>query len=174
MLIYSLKFWSSVFRVEIFVTLTNMQWLSPLTHWALHMEHIPLNKRYNILMSLFPCAGDIWFSLNGTTYHNNSIVFLEDIGERDNALDCISNLTTCYNQTCKRNWFFPNETRVLSRVEKWDFYRTRGQMVVRLNRRRGGEEGIYHCEILDSVNVTHTIYIGVYTSNTSTGELQCL
>ena len=80
------------------------------------------------------------------------------------------------------NWFFPNGTRVPSRTfnvnvnsrEQWDFYRTRGQMVVRLNRRRGGEEGIYRCEISDSVNVTHTIYIGVYTANTSTGELQCL
>ena len=138
------------------------------------MEHIPLHKHYNIFTSLFPRAGDVWFSLNNTTYHNNSIVFLEEIGERDNALLCMSNLTTCYNQTCKRNWFFPNETRVLSRVEKWDFYRTRGQMVVRLNRRRGGEEGIYRCEISDSIKVTHTIYIGVYTANTSTGELQCL
>ena len=137
------------------------------------MEHIPLHKHYNIFMSLFPRAGDVWLSFNNTTYHNNSIVIMKDIGERDNALECISNQTTCY-QTCKRNWFFPNETRVPSRVVKWDFYRTRPQMVVRLNRRRGGEEGIYHCEISDSVNVTHTIYIGVYTANTSTGELQCL
>ena len=124
-------------------------------------------------MSLFPRAGDIWFSLNGTTYHNNSIVALEDIGERDDDLDCISNQTIC-NQTCKTNWFFPNETRVPSRNATWDFYRTRGQMVVRLNRRRGGEEGIYRCEISDSKNATHTVYIGVYTTNTSTGELQCL
>ena len=43
-------------------------------------------------------------------------------------------------------------------------------MVVTLNRRRGGEGGIYRCEILDSVNVIQTIYIGVYTTNTSTGE----
>ena len=125
-------------------------------------------------MSLFPRAGDVWFSLNNTTYQNNSNVTLEEIGERDNALLCISNLTTCYHQTCKTNWFFPNGTRVPSRDEKWDFYRARGQMVVRLNRRRGGEEGIYRCEISDSINVTHTIYIGVYTANTSTGELQCL
>ena len=133
-------------------------------------------------MSLFPRAGDVWFSLKNTTYQNNSNVILEEIGERNNALEigeydnallCMSNLTTCY-QTCKTNWFFPNGTRVPSRVVKWDFYRTRGQMVVRLNRRRGGEEGIYHCEIPDSVNATHTIYIGVYTANTSTSELQCL
>ena len=45
-------------------------------------------------------------------------------------------------------------------------------MVVKLNRRRGGEEGIYRCEIPDSMNVTQTIYIGVYTGGT--GELHYL
>ena len=52
----------------------------------------------------------------------------------------------------------------------WDFYRDRDQSVVRMKRRRGGEEGIYHCKIPDSTNNTQTIYIGVYTANT--GELQ--
>ena len=41
-------------------------------------------------------------------------------------------------------------------------------MVVRLHRRRGGVEGIYRCEIPDAMNVTQTIYIGVYSI--STGE----
>ena len=36
--------------------------------------------------------------------------------------------------------------------------------MVSLNRRRGGEEGIYSCVIPDSTNVTQTIYIGVYTA----------
>ena len=66
------------------------------------------------------------------------------------------------------NWFFPNETRVPSGTTvngtQWDFYRTRGASVVRLNRRRGGEEGIYHCVILDTLNVTQTIYIGIYNT----------
>ena len=63
------------------------------------------------------------------------------------------------------NWFFPNGTRVFSRDSSTDFYRDRDEMVVCLNRRRGGEEGIYHCEIPDSINVTQTIYIGVYTAS---------
>ena len=33
-----------------------------------------------------PIAGDVWFSLNGTIYQNNSIVTLEDICEGDAAL----------------------------------------------------------------------------------------
>ena len=63
-------------------------------------------------------------------------------------------------------WFYPNDTRVPNEQKKWDFYKNRGQMRVVLNRRRGGVEGIYRCEIPDSMNVTQTIYIGVYTGDT--------
>ena len=145
-----------------------------------------------ILVSL-PFTG-VWFSLNGTTYQNNSCVALEDIGEGDDALLCVANLTACdFTRTSLGNWFFPNGTRVPNMTvnntsgEPWDFYRTRGEMVVHfvndtsgeqwdfyrtggetvhLNRRRGGEEGIYRCERPDSMNVIQTIYIGVYTAGT--------
>ena len=107
-------------------------------------------------------------------YQNNSIVTQEDIGERDNSLLCVTTLTGCcrtiYTVTglALGQWYFPNGTRVSSSGNQWDFYRDRGHMVVRLNRRRGGVEGIYHCEIPDSMIVTQTIYIGVYTA--SSGE----
>ena len=139
-----------------------------------------------------PGAGDVWFSLNNTTYLNNSLVTLEDIGENDTALLCRTNLTDCCNhsytggyRSAIGNWYFPNESRVPSgyswldyyrtrdlMVVQWDFYRTRGETVVHLNRRRGGEEGIYHCKIPDSTNVTQTIYIGVYAAGSS--EWHCL
>ena len=103
--------------------------------------------------SSFP---DVWFSLNGTTYRNNSIVTLEDIGEEGNGLVCMTNQTSCcqppYSDVVLGNWFFPNETRVSSSGNN-DFFRDRGQMVVRLNRRRGGVGGIYRCEIPDSMNI---------------------
>ena len=120
--------------------------------------------------------------LKGTIYQNNSLVTLEDIGEHFNALLCITDLTAC----CRRsdtggpfslgNWFFPNGTRVPSSVVDengtwWEFYRTRGQMVVHMNRRRGGVTGIYRCVIPDALNVTQTIYLGVYKA--STGEFTC-
>ena len=118
------------------------------------------------LMSSFPGLGDVWFSLNGTTYQNNSIVTLEDIGKKDDALFCVTN-----GSISRSNWFFPNGTRVPSKNSKeWDFYRTRNQSVVLLNRRGSGEDGIYCCKIPDSMNVTLTIYIGVYSANTTTGE----
>ena len=120
-------------------------------------------------------AGDVWVTLRGTTYCNNSIVILEDIGEGGDALLCKTDLTACCrssdtgsNMSVLGNWFFPNGTRVPSSGNNWDFHRTRGQMMVHLQRRRGGAEGIYHCVIPDTMNVTQTIYIGVYSA--STGE----
>ena len=93
---------------------------------------------------------------------------LTDIGEGNNeALHCMANLTGV-SGSVRGDWYFPNGTRVLSTNDNSEIYGTRDQTAVRMNRRGGGEEGIYHCEISDSMNVTRTIYIGVY--NTSTGE----
>ena len=92
---------------------------------------------------------------------------LDDIGEGDDALRCLTDQTACCRQPYVSiqvgNWFFPNGTRVPSSSAGWDFHRTRGQSVVRLLRRRGGEEGIYSCVIPDAMNVIQTIYIGVYS-----------
>ena len=99
---------------------------------------------------------------------------LEDIGSSNkDSLLCITNLTACCRKkldssTFLGNWFFPNETKVGDENKGWDIYRVRGHMVVRLNRRRGGVEGIYHCVIPDSMNVTQTIYIAMYSA--SSGE----
>ena len=126
-----------------------------------------------VLNSFFPTAGDVWFSLNGTIYQNNSIVTLKDIGDGEYSLHCITDTTDCcrppYTNTIG-NWFFPNGTRVPSTGNQWDFHRTRGWRAVYLHRRRGGEEGIYRCAIpvpqSDAEDVTQAIFIGVYTANT--------
>ena len=103
---------------------------------------------------------------------------LEDIGNySDTALLCMTDLTACCrspqtNGFSLGNWYFPNGTRVPNKFINetiWDFYRDRDLMVVRMKRRRGGEEGIYRCDIPDSTNITQAIYIGVY--NASTGEV---
>ena len=118
----------------------------------------------------------IYFSLRGTTYQNHSLVTLEDIGENDNALLCLTDYRAC----CGRDqspggrvlgdWHYPNGTRVPNTILGygyiWDFYRNRGQSVVRMNRRSGGVNGIYHCVIPDTACANQTIYIGVYTADT--------
>ena len=95
-------------------------------------------------------------------------MILENIGDSGDALLCITSQTACRRSEdgFLGNWFFPNGTKVPSQGEQWDFYRSRDQMMVRLNRRRGGEEGIYRCEIPDAMNVTQTKYIGVYSATT--------
>ena len=143
------------------------------------MNEFPIHPNRLLHCYLFSGAGDVRFSLNGTTYQNNSLVTLEDIGEWRDALLCETDLTACCRSpytgetgSVIGNWFFPNGTRVLNFYANytthtlWDFYRTRGQMVVYLHRRRGGVNGIYRCEIPDAMNVTQIIYIGVYTANT--------
>ena len=97
---------------------------------------------------------------------------LEDIGDDDTPLLCMTNLTACCRPpytgesgSTIGNWFFPNGTRVPSSGDMWDFYRGRGKMVVQLHRRGGGVDGIYCCEIPDAMNVLRTIYIGVYTAS---------
>ena len=124
----------------------------------------------DIDISSLPGAGDVWFSLNGTIYQNNSVVALENIGEGDDALRCITDQRNCCRPPYTRaigNWFFPDGSRVPSSGSMWDFYRTRGASVVLLHRRRGGEDGIYRCELPDSLNVIQTIFIGVYTANSA-------
>ena len=66
------------------------------------------------------------------------------------------------------NWFFPNGTTINTpgKGTDWDIYRTRGEMAVLMQRKRGGIDGIFRCDIPDEMNVTQTIYTGVYSANT--------
>ena len=132
---------------------------------------------YHWLFFFLPtdAGGGVRFSLRGTTYQNNSLVTLEDIGKGDDALLCLTDQPACCrrpytsgNITVKGNWFFPNGTRVPSISKNWNFHRTRGPSVVRMFRRKGGVDGLYRCDIPDAANVFQTIYIGVY--NASSGE----
>ena len=90
------------------------------------------------MISFFPGAGDVRFSLRNTTYQNNSCVTLEDIGEGNDALLCVTNLTACCkppyigNGSASGNWFFPNKSRIPGHSSQWEFYRDRGKMVVRM------------------------------------------
>ena len=146
--------------------ITNVVLLKPIMFtdckWLLNMPFI----------YYFLGAGNVWFSLTNTTYQNNSIVTLEDIGGGNHALLCVTNLTTCcrsvddFPSIAKGNWYFPNGCKVPGSTVERNFFRDRGQRVVKLNHRGGGEEGIYRCEIPDSRNVSQTIYIGVYTGDT--------
>ena len=114
------------------------------------------------------------FLFRGTTYRNNSLVTLEDLGGGDDALHCITNDTDCcrhpfikeFERSSYGNWFYPNDTRVQSEDVQWDFYRDRSLSIVHMFRRRGGDIGIYCCQLPYVTNDTAYLYIGVYTETT--------
>ena len=99
---------------------------------------------------------------------------LDDISDSNTGGDsllCITDNTAC----CSRaqvpgggilgDWYYSNGTTVANSGVMWEFYRNRDQSVVRLNRRRGGVAGIYHCEIPDVNGITQDIYVGLYTND---------
>ena len=96
---------------------------------------------------------------------------VDDIGQENDSLVCITDQhshTENVTWPAIGNWYFPNGTRVPDNGTQWDFDETRGHMMIPMQRRGDLEDGIYRCEIPDTMNVTQTIYIGVYSA--STGE----
>ena len=108
--------------------------------------------------------------MNGAIIPNHGFVLLDNIGKSRESLRCLTDNRAC----CGRgqspgegilgDWYYPNGTGVANNGEMWEFYRDRGQSVVRMNRRRGGVTGIYCCVIPDAAGVNQNIYIGVYTA----------
>ena len=91
------------------------------------MEQVAIHKHYDIVSFSFPGAADVWFSLNGKTYQNNSCVALEDRALVKEMILCSAQLTLLL--IVQGNWFFPNGTRIPvneASAEQWDFYRTSG------------------------------------------------
>ena len=98
---------------------------------------------------------------------------LESIGEGDDALLCVTDLRNCCRHPytgeigiAVGNWFFPNGTVVRSNGNQWDIYRTRGHMIISLHHKKGGVNGIYRCEIPDTMNIIQTMYIRLYSADT--------
>ena len=87
------------------------------------------------------------------------------------ALECHTDLSTCCrgtddptNGVGRGNWYLPSATNPLPGPGS-NIYRTRQNMVVRLNRVTGCgcqlDPGVYRCEI-PTTTVTENRYIGVY------------
>ena len=100
-------------------------------------------------------------SLKETPIDNDSFVDVDDIGEGDTALLCHTNDTDCCTNAqtgtdvALGKWFFPGGTNVPSSGS--NFFRNRGQSVVRLNRRNNpSERGRFICELLGD-----TIYVNI-------------
>ena len=107
-------------------------------------------------------------------YPNNSVVDIYLVGEgfegpkitEGGALECHTDDTTCCrgidnpNGPGRGEWYYPNGT-VVPPPGGARFYRTRGHMVIRLNRdsRWTVSTGVYRCEIPGAGGVTITRYM---------------
>jgi hypothetical protein len=118
--------------------------------------------------SLLVSPSALHFELGGTTYLNNSVVLVSNIGEEDDALLC-----TTDNQECCTNrqgeFHYPDGSQVPTFSAGQDFYRNRGSQFIRLNRRNGAlsPTGRYRCDIPDASGNTQSIFISV-------GEFCCM
>ena len=109
-------------------------------------------------------------------YANNSVIDINLVGEGfeepqitdGGALECHTDDTTCCSGIDnpdgpgRGEWYYPNGTAVPPPGGGTRFYRTRGHMVIRLNRVDGkgvSQTGIYQCEIPGAGGVIITRYI---------------
>ena len=107
---------------------------------------------------------EVQFQLGNQTYVNGSEVLLTDIGERDNALLCLTANTQCCNidRVQLGEWYFPDGTLVPDGQDaSRSIYRNRGPRVVQLNRRNNATSptGVYRCEVPDASGTNQTISI---------------
>ena len=118
-------------------------------------------------------------SLNGQPIANNSIVLLQSIGEGDaGALLCTTDRTACCTRTLglAGEWYYPDGRMVPIMAASEPYYRNRGVMLIRLNRRpnQGLSEtytGVYCCQIPDQNNVEQTMCVRAYLTE-SGGEFK--
>ena len=107
------------------------------------------------------------FMFHGETYLNNSIVAINDIGEQDDALLCMTDKPDCCNIQGNKmgEFYYPeNNSAVPNGYESSNsLYRNRDQQVIRLNRRNNvlSSTGVYKCEIPDKMGIIQTLFINV-------------
>ena len=103
-------------------------------------------------------------------YGNNSEIAITEVGEGDNALQCRTDLTTCCRNMPPEmrlgEWHYPNNSRVNISASGDGIYRTRGSMVVILNRRNGATQptGLYCCEMPTAAHTNTNSRICIYLS----------
>ena len=119
---------------------------------------------------------DVYISLKDAVVPNNGYVAIRDIGSTDNsALICHTNRPS-NGAHSGGDWYGPNGKKVdySTGTSVPGFVRNRAPMIVRLKRFYFGSpsNGIYYCDVNDSMNTSHTVYVGVYDSEPESGKPQ--
>ena len=111
------------------------------------------------------------FSLGGKFYLNNTVAYLEDIGEGENALVCMSSHPFCCGRLSpfRGEFFYPNGTMVPIYSRQFDLYRNRASSFIRLHQRpnvANQVEGKYRCEIRDNTGTVQRLFINLLKRQT--------
>jgi predicted outer membrane repeat protein len=105
----------------------------------------------------------VYFVLKGSIYLNYSAIFLEEVGEGDDALICRTNDRRCCATPPNRagEFYYPKGDIVPIRSQAEDFYRNRGEGEIRLNRIPGSTAvtGRFSCAIPDANGIIQVAYI---------------
>ena len=109
-----------------------------------------------------------YLSLRGHLLANNSYVEFSRVEQSSfTALSCNTPLQNCCTSQLgeRGNWFFPNGSRVLSRMRNNDIYRRREVQRVELHRARGtSPTGIYCCAIPYKFSAKERLCAGLYNN----------
>ena len=110
---------------------------------------------------------------NGTPYDRDIAISITEIGEAESAaVLCRTDLTTCCTGTQtggggRGHWIYPNGTNVGNAHSRYDIFRSRGDMVVRLHRTDDDvtvPTGQYCCQVaaMDNSNARICITLSKY------------
>ena len=107
----------------------------------------------------------VYLSLNGIVYANNSFVFINDIKEYGNGLQCITDRKPCCrNPNEAGEWLFPNGTSVPENVG--GLYTSRGPndgtvILNHFNSAITTPTGRFCCTVPDAKGISQTVCINI-------------
>lgn len=126
------------------------------------------------LNAIFNLLTEFTLAVSGESFHNNSAIDINRIGEffsAEGALVCHTDDTTCCrgidnppNGVGQGTWYYPDGTAVPAPSDDLaPFYRSRGHMSLSLNRRlQSSRSGVYRCEVPAADRSMLIRYIGMY------------
>ena len=104
-------------------------------------------------------------AFNRILYPNNSIIELESITTFNgfsNALICITDRYPCCSIAEEASWVLPDNTDVEFQSNFLQMQTLHQAVILSRNEGKVVPNGMFHCQIKDSFNATHRIYIGIY------------
>ena len=118
----------------------------------------------HLLTVIYIHAG-VRLELSPNELSNNTLLTVKDIGVAERALFC----STDRNESnVNGNWFLPNGLRITLTInDSESLYVSSKYQAIGLNNNNSDElpAGVYHCEIMDKKNDSHSLFVGIYPEN---------